>query len=306
MIPAELGGLRLTLKESVPLAERTTLRIGGPARYFAEVDDAEALAALLRWSRAEGLAVLPLGKGSNVLVPDDGFPGVALVLAGDFLRVRIDGADVAAGGGASLMQLAVETKRAGLSGFENLSGIPSSIGGAIRINAGSYGTEIFELLVTVELVSRAGERRVVPAGEIAHGYRWTALVETDDVIAGGSFRLTPKSREAIEARFREVTEKRKGALPKQANAGSIFKNPPGEYAGKLLEACGMKGRRAGNAQVSDVHANVIVNLGGARAADVLALMEEMKAAVAARFGVALEPEIELLGSAARRAGAPAP
>jgi UDP-N-acetylmuramate dehydrogenase len=306
VIAPELRGLRLTLRESVPLAERTTLRIGGPARFFADVDDAEALAALLGWSRAQGLPVLPLGKGSNILVPDEGFPGVAIVLRGDFLVVRIDGADVTAGGGASLMTLAVETKRAGLSGFENLSGIPSSIGGAIRINAGSYGTEIFELLVAVELVSRAGERRVVPAGEIAHGYRWTALVGTDDVIAGGSFRLVPKPREEIEARFREVTEKRKHALPKQANAGSIFKNPPGEYAGKLLEACGMKGRRAGNAQVSELHANVIVNLGGARAADVLALMEEMKAAVAARFGVALEPEIELLGGAAHRAGAPAP
>jgi UDP-N-acetylmuramate dehydrogenase len=295
LIPAALAVPGLAVRENAPLAGRTTLRIGGPARFFAEAWTADALASLLRFARAEGLPVLPLGKGSNILVPDEGFPGVAFVLAGDFLRIAIDGEDVRAGGGASLMALAVETKRAGLSGFENLSGIPSSIGGAIRINAGSYGSEIFDVLVDVELVSRAGERRVVPASEIAHGYRWTELVDRDDVIAGGSFRLTRKPAEEIDARFREVTEKRKGALPKQPNAGSIFKNPKGDFAGRLLEACGMKGRRIGNAQVSEVHANVIVNLGDARAADVLALMREMRGAVRDRFGVTLEPEVELLG-----------
>jgi UDP-N-acetylenolpyruvoylglucosamine reductase len=294
-----LDGYRLRLTERVPLAERTTLRIGGPARFFAEVHDGDALAALLRFANDGGLPVLPLGKGSNILVPDDGFPGVAFVLVGDFLRVTIDGADVVAGGGASLMSAAVETKRAGLSGFENLSGIPSSIGGAIRINAGSYGSEIFEVLREVELVSPGGQRTVVPASEIEHGYRWTALVGRKDVIAGGAFRLVPKPIEEIEARFREVTEKRKGALPKQPNAGSIFKNPPGQHAGKLLEACGMKGRRIGNAQVSEVHANVIVNLGGARASDVLRLMDEMRAAVSGRFDVTLEPEIEILGSSVK-------
>jgi UDP-N-acetylmuramate dehydrogenase len=284
----------IPLRENVPLAERTTLRIGGPARFFAEPKSSDELAELLRWARAEGLPVLPLGKGSNLLVADAGFPGVAFVLGGDFLAVTIHGNDVTAGGGASLMTLAMETKRAGLSGFENLSGIPSSIGGAIRINAGSYGSEIFDILVDVDVVSRAGERRTVPAGEIAHGYRWTSFVGGDDILAGGTFRLVRKPVEEIEARLREVTEKRKNALPKQPNAGSIFKNPPDLFAGRLLEECGMKGRRAGNAQVSDVHANVIVNLGGARAGDVLALMREMTEAVAARFGVALEPEIQIL------------
>lgn len=288
----------IPLRENVPLADRTTLRIGGPARFFAEARSADELGELLRWARAEGLPVLPLGKGSNVLVPDAGFPGVAFVLAGELLAVTIDGERVAAGGGASLMTLAMETKRAGLSGFENLSGIPSSIGGAIRINAGSYGSEIFDVLVDVDVVSRAGERRTVPAGAIPHGYRWTSFVGSDDVIAGGTFRLARRPVEEIEARIREVTEKRKNALPKQPNAGSIFKNPAGAFAGRLLEECGMKGRRVGNAQVSEVHANVIVNLGGASAADVLALMREMTEAVAARFHVVLQPEVEVLSGAA--------
>jgi len=295
MIEEALRGTRAIVRRNVPLSGRTTLRIGGPARYFAEVHDVDALAALLRASRAEGLEVLALGKGSNLLVEDAGFAGVVFTLAGDFLTTRIDPPDVFAGGGVSLMSLAVATQRAGLSGLENLSGIPSSLGGAVRINAGSYGSEIFEVLVAVDLVSGRGERRTVPAPEIAHGYRWTALSETDDVVSGAALRLVPRAPEEIAARLDEVTAKRKGALPKRPNAGSIFKNPPGLFAGKLLEECGLKGRRIGGAQISPIHANVIVNLGGATAADVRALMDEMKKTVIERFGIELVPEIRVLG-----------
>ncbi len=295
MIEKALRGFRAIVRENVPLSGRTTLRIGGPARFFVEVHDVDALAALLNASRAEGLPVLALGKGSNLLVPDAGFPGVVFSLAGDFLATRIEPPDVVGGGGVSLMSLAVATQKAGLSGLENLSGIPSSLGAAVRINAGSYGSEIFEVLVAVDLVSTQGERRTVPASEIPHGYRWTALCETDDVVSGAALRLVPKPAQQIAAHIDEVTAKRKEALPKQPNAGSIFKNPPGLFAGKLLEECGLKGRRIGGAEISPVHANVIVNLGGATAKDVEALMEEMKAAVRSRFGVDLVPEIRVLG-----------
>lgn len=291
---SELDGLRVVLKERYPLSEKTTLRIGGPARLHAEAQDVAALAGVLRFATRHSLPVLPLGKGSNLLVADGGFPGVAIALGGDFNSIAIDGERVVAGGGGSLMALAVQTKNAGLSGLEGLSGIPSTIGGAIRINAGSYGSEIFDLLESVELVSRAGDRKVVPAAEIPHGYRWTALMERDDLVAGGTLRLVPKPREVIEARLREVTEKRKNALPKFPNAGSIFKNPEGQFAGKLLESCGLKGRRIGNAEISEVHANVIVNRGGATARDVRALMAEMKAAVKERHGVDLVAEVEVL------------
>lgn len=288
------------LREGVPLAARTTLKIGGPARFFAEVPDATALGLLLAGAAAEGLPVLPLGKGSNVLVADEGFDGVVFVLGGSFRTFAIEGDLVRCGAGVSLMSLAVATRDAGLSGLENLSGIPSSIGGAIRINAGSYGSQLFDLLVDVETVSRRGQRRVRPAGGIARGYRWSALMEEDDVIAGGTLRLTPRPPEEIRRRFDEVTAKRKGALPRQPNAGSIFKNPPGLFAGKLLEECGMKGRRCGGAAVSDVHANVIVNLGGATARDVRTLMAQMAAAVKERSNVTLVPEIEVLGPDGRR------
>jgi UDP-N-acetylmuramate dehydrogenase len=294
MIPPEFASLRLVLRENVPLADRTTLRIGGPARFFAEVGDPEALAALLRWARVGDLPVLPLGKGSNILVADEGFPGVAVVLSGDFRSMAVQGTEVRAGGGASLMSLAVVAEREGLSGLEGLSGIPSSVGGAVRINAGSYGSEIFDVLVVVELVSRAGDRRTVPAAEIPHGYRWTALMESDDIVVSATLRLREAAPETIRARMAEVAGKRKSSLPPQPNAGSIFRNPPGDFAGRLLEACGMKGRRVGGAQVSTVHANVIANAGGATARDVRALMTEMRRAVMDRFGIDLVPEIEVL------------
>jgi UDP-N-acetylenolpyruvoylglucosamine reductase len=295
MIESALSGLRAVVRENVPLSGRTTLRIGGPARYFVEVHDAEALAALLRAGRAAGLPVLALGKGSNLLVPDAGFPGVVFTLGGDFLATGVEPPEVVAGGGVSLMSLAARAQRAGLSGLENLSGIPSSLGGAVRINAGSYGSELFDVLVTVDLVSGAGERRTAEASGIAHGYRWTSLCDTGDIVTGARLRLAPKEPAEIASRMADVAARRKNALPKQPNAGSIFRNPPGLFAGKLLEECGLKGRRIGGAEISPVHANVIVNAGGATAADVAALMEAMKTAVKERFGVELEPEIRVLG-----------
>jgi UDP-N-acetylmuramate dehydrogenase len=295
MIPDTLRGPGIFVHEGEPLAARTTLRIGGPARFLAEVADADALARVLRFASSERLPVLVLGKGSNLLVPDAGFPGVVIVLAGSFRETRVEGAEVVAGGGVSLMALAVAARDAGLSGVENVSGIPSSVGGAVRINAGSYGSEIFDVLVSATLVSPAGEVRSAAAGTIAHGYRWTALCETGDVVAEARFLLSKKPPAEIAARMAEVAAKRRGALPKQPNAGSIFKNPKGCFAGKLLEECGMKGRRVGGAEVSTVHANVIVNTGGATAEDVKALMEEMKTAVRDRFGVELQPEIQVVG-----------
>lgn len=297
MIPDALRGPGIAVREGEALAARTTLRIGGPARFFTEVFDAEALGLVLRFASAERLPVLVLGKGSNLLVPDAGFPGVVIVLAGAFRETRVEGTEIFAGGGVSLMALAVAARDAGLSGVENLSGIPSSVGGAVRINAGSYGSEIFDVLVSATLVSREGAVRTAAAEAMAHGYRWTSLCETGDVVAEARFILKSTPTAEIAARMAEVAAKRRVALPKQPNAGSIFKNPPGQFAGKLLEECGLKGRRVGGAEVSPVHANVIVNTGGATAEDVKRLMEEMKKAVRERFGVELQPEIQIVSPA---------
>lgn len=297
-----LSGLRLRLRFDEPLAPRTTWRVGGPARFFAEVEDVDALAGLLRWARDEGLPAIPLGKGSNVLVPDAGLDAVVFVMAGALAAVEVEAPVVRAGGGASLMSLAVTARNAGLSGTENLSGIPSSVGGAVRINAGAYGTEIFDLLEEVTLVSRAGEARVVLGEAIPHGYRWSALCDGDDVVAAATLRLRVAERTEIDARLAEVRERRRKALPAGPNAGSVFKNPPGEHAGRLLEACGLKGLRVGGAEVSERHANVIVNVGGATAADVRELMAKMRDAVREKLGVELSPEVEDLGRTADNRG----
>jgi UDP-N-acetylmuramate dehydrogenase len=220
----------ITLREGVALAERTTLKIGGPARLFAEVPDATALSLLLAAARREGIPVLPLGKGSNVLFDDEGFDGVVIVLSGAFRGFAFEGDLVRSGAGVSLVALAAAAGDAGLSGLEGLSGIPSSVGGAIRINAGSYGTEIFDLLVEVESVSRSGERRTRSASAVPHGYRWSALAEEDDVVTAGSLRLSRRAPEEIRRRLEEVAAKRRGALPRQPNAGSVFRNPPGGFA----------------------------------------------------------------------------
>jgi UDP-N-acetylmuramate dehydrogenase len=233
--------------------------------------------------------------GSNVLVADEGFPGCVLRLEGEFLEVRVEGERVLAGGGAPLGGVCAAAARASLSGIEAISGIPSSIGGAVRINAGAYGGVIFDVLESVRLVARDGAARESPAAAIPHGYRWTRLIETREIVASAVLRLRPAPREEIAEKTRSVADRRRGALPSEPNAGSVFKNPEGDFAGRLIEACGLKGERRGGALVSPRHANVIVNTGGARASEVLALMRVMRDAVRGRFGVTLMPEVELLG-----------
>lgn len=284
-----------TVLADEPLSRHTTLRIGGPARHYCRVKTEDGLSRVLAAARESGEPLALLGMGSNVLAADEGFPGWVVRLEGDFLEVSIAGDRLTAGGGAVLGGVCAAAARAGLSGLESISGIPSSIGGAVRINAGAYGGEIFEVLETVRLVARDGARREVAASEIPHGYRWTKLCDTGEIVSEATLRLRPAAREEIEERTRVVAEKRRGALPGEPNAGSIFKNPPGDYAGRLIEACGLKGTRLGDAEISARHANVIVNRGRARAADVLALMRSMRDSVRDRFGVTLSPEVEFLG-----------
>jgi UDP-N-acetylmuramate dehydrogenase len=278
-----------------PLAAHTTWKIGGPARWFCRVRTEAALSRVLGAAAAERTPLAVLGMGSNILVADAGFPGVVVRLEGDFLRVDVSDEQVSAGGGAALGAVCAAAARAGLSGIEPITGIPSSIGAAVRINAGAYGGEIFDVLTEVRLLLPGGEVRCARAHEIAHGYRWTRLIETREIVAWARLKLRGAPREEIEAKTRLVADRRRGALPSEPNAGSVFRNPPGDYAGRLIEACGLKGSRRGGALISPRHANVIVNDGGATAADALALMRLARDTVRERFGVTLAPEVELLG-----------
>jgi UDP-N-acetylmuramate dehydrogenase len=294
---AELGEIPgLTLKPGAPLARLNTFRIGGPAEMLVEVGSGRALAALLRLVDRRRVPFHLLGLGSNVLIPDEGLPGIVARLGGELRRVYVRGNLVSAGGAVALPQLAKRMTERGLLGIEALTGFPSSVGGAVFMNAGCYGTEIKDTLLVATVVERDGRRRRYLTAELEPGYRTTVLQRTGGIVTGAVFRLRPGDAEAALRRVGELNARRWASLPSGlGNAGSIFKNPPGDFAGRLIEACGLKGSRAGAAEISPKHANVIVNAGGATAADVLALMRRARAAVRERFGVELEREIVLAG-----------
>lgn len=301
---AAVPGLRVRPGE--PLARHTTLRIGGPAEWLIDVGSERALGALLGLAWARQLPFHLLGLGSNVLMPDEGLPGVVARLGGDLKRVRIRGARVSAGAAAPLAQVARRAAKAGLAGLEALSGFPSTVGGAIYMNAGCYGTEIRDVLHSARAVGLDGTRRRLAVVELEASYRSTSLSRTRAIVTRALFELAPGEPRALLARIDELNARRWQALPSGvANAGSIFKNPPGDHAGRLIEAAGLKGATAGGAAISERHANVIVNAGGARAADVVDLMRRARAAVAERFGVELQPEIILVGPLAARFASPA-
>lgn len=286
----------LELRRGAPLARMTTLRIGGPAELLVEVGSEPALVRLLRACDEAGLELNLLGLGSNVLIPDAGLDGAVARLVGGLRRVRMRGVRVSAGAGAALGQVARRAAKAGLAGLEALAGFPSTVGGAVRMNAGCYGAEIRDVLVSVRLVERDGTRRRVATAELEPGYRTTALERTGGIVTRALFELAPGDPQALLARMEELNSRRWASLPSgHPTAGSIFKNPPGDHAGRLIDACGLKGQQVGGAQISPKHANVIVNLGGARAADVLELMSRARREVRRRFGVELEPEVVLAG-----------
>lgn len=291
----------LAVRPGAPLAPLTTFGIGGPAELLVEVRTLRALAALMRETRDDGTPRLVLGLGSNLLVPDEGLGGLVMRLRGDFARVRFAGARVWAGAGVALPQLAKRTAEAGLSGLEALSGFPSTVGGAVVMNAGCYGVEIRDVLVRTTVVEADGTVRRWAVEELDAGYRTTRLQGSGCVVARASFRLRPGDRRASLARIAELNERRWASLPGGGgHAGSVFRNPEGDHAGRLIEQAGLKGLRRGGAEISPAHANVIVNRGGATSDDVLALMIEARRAVGERFSVELEPEVVLAGDLRRR------
>ena len=299
-----LGQLRaipgLELRPGEPLARLTTFRIGGAAELLVEVSSERALGRLLRALESAGAPCQLLGLGSNVLIPDEGLPGVVLRLSGTFRRVRIDGRKVEAGAAVPLGRLAKRTAEAGLGGLEALSGFPSTLGGAIYMNAGSYGSEICDLLEWAIVLDHDGRRRRLTAAELEPAYRRTALRGTGAIVTRARLALEPGEGPALLARIEELNRRRWASLPSGRHAGSVFRNPDGDYAGRLIEECGLKGRRHGGARISPRHANVIVNEKAAAAGDVLALMLAAREAVRARFAIDLEPELVLTGSLAGR------
>ncbi len=285
------------LKRDEPLAEKTTMRVGGPARFYAEPANVDDLAALLRTAERFGLPQFILGRGSNLLVPDEGFPGLVLRLdAPGFKQITpLEGGRLRAGAGVRLKELCGHAAALGLAGFEFLEGIPGSVGGSLRMNAGAMGGWIFDVIEEVELVTLDGVLRRVPRDAFHVGYR--KCQELLEAVAVSAVFRAPSQDEtaAIRARMDEFSGKRKSSQPRDPSAGCVFKNPEGTFAGKLIDELGLKGRRVGAAEVSPIHGNFIVNKGGATCADILALIRDIRREVKGARGIELEPEVLLLG-----------
>ncbi|MBI2708292.1 MAG: UDP-N-acetylmuramate dehydrogenase [Actinobacteria bacterium] len=282
-------------RRDVPLGPLTTYRVGGPAALLVEAADHPALRRLAAALAGTGTPTLVVGRGSNLLVADAGFPGVAVVLGEAFSSADVDGTLVRAGGAASLPVVARRTVAAGLSGFEWAVGVPGSVGGAVRMNAGGHGADMAASLVRVRVVDLAsGEDEDVAAADLALGYRRSALGPSD-VVVRADLRLAPGDRAAGEATIAEIVRWRRANQPGGQNAGSVFTNPPGESAGRLIESAGCKGLRVGSATVSPKHANFFQADEGGSADDVRALMEEVRRRVRESAGVDLQPETVMVG-----------
>lgn len=285
------------LLEREPLAGRTTMRIGGPARVLAEPAGESDLRLLLVAAREAGLPVFFLGRGSNLLVPDAGVAGLVVCLVHESWQsfaVRPDGT-VWAGAGLRLKNLCGLATKAGLAGFEFLEGIPGSVGGALRMNAGAMGGWMFDVVDAVHLMTLAGETRILRRSDMHVDYRHCA--ELQEAIALGAVLrpALPAAAEDIRRQIDVYQRKRQESQPREPSAGCIFKNPPGNSAGRLIDQSGLKGERVGDAEVSPVHANFIVNRGHATSADVIALVRRVRARVLEKHGVNLEPEVLLFG-----------
>jgi UDP-N-acetylenolpyruvoylglucosamine reductase len=282
-----------------PLARLTTVRTGGAADWFARPGSEPRLVELLRWARAEGLAVGLIGSGSNLLVADDGFHGLAIKLDGDLAGIERDGDRVLCGGGARLPSAAAKTAGWGLAGLEFGINIPGTAGGAVRMNANAYGGRLAEVLEWVEVATAEGTTRRSP-DELGFSYRHSNLRD-GEVVARAGFRLHPGDPAEIRATLAAMRERRREAQPSGIKTfGSTFKNPDderaeGRSAGQLLEAAGCRGLRQGGARFSEKHANFVENADDASTADVLALMAEGRRRVHERFGVELQPEVQVLG-----------
>jgi UDP-N-acetylmuramate dehydrogenase len=297
-LQAALPPVRGRLRTQVPLAPRTWLRVGGPADAIFQPADLEDLIAFLR-AKPRAVPVTPLGVASNVLVRDGGLEGVVVKLAGSLAEVEIDGERLTVGAGATDRMIAISAQRAGLSGLEFFIGIPGTLGGAVRMNAGAFGGETAAVVERVMALDSAGTRHDLSAAELGFGYRHSALPE-GWIAIGAVLRGVPGDERAIRARMLAIKAEREAAQPLHvATGGSTFKNPPGHSAWQLIDAAGCRGLRHGKAMVSDKHCNFLINTGDATAAELEELGEMVRARVLAARGIALEWEIHRVGRAIR-------
>jgi len=291
---AEISQITSNLKINEPLKNHTTFRVGGPAAYFAETANINELQKLYRFAIGRKLPFLVIGSGSNLLFGDKGFDGIVARLTGDFCAYRFQKETVFAGVGVKTAALVSACAENGLSGLEGLAGIPGTLGGALIGNAGTSGGWIGDAVKSVEVLSAAGRVRMIPREKLKFSYRASNL--DDKLVLGAVLHLKKAPKNDIVTGIEKLLCRRNETQPVGThNAGSVFKNPPEDSAGRLIDACGLKGFSIGGAEVSEKHANFIINKGNATASDIKALITSVRQKVKEKSGIELELEIKLAG-----------
>jgi UDP-N-acetylenolpyruvoylglucosamine reductase len=284
-----------TIRLYEPLSRHTTMRVGGPAQFWAEPETEEGFADLVQFCFDEDIPFMVMGRGSNLLVRDGGIPGVVAHLSkGEFARYIVNGNEITAGVGIKLKQLTAIARNAGIGGFEWMEGIPGNLGGSLRMNAGAMGAETFDQVVSVRYCDQDGNIFTRPPAEMKVRYRDVPTLHQNYALSA-TLRGTLANTKDIETRIADSERKRRESQPIAASAGCIFKNPDQTPAGRLIEELGFKNFTVGRARVSEVHGNFIVNDGGATAEEILTLIEEIKAAAARERGIDLETEVQIVG-----------
>ena len=290
----KLGEEGLKLQE--PMKEHTTFRVGGPADLFLMPKNAEELKESIEILKKYDVPMMVIGNGSNLLVRDKGIRGAVIQVYNRMAEITVDGEIIEAQGGALLSAVAAKAADASLTGLEFASGIPGSIGGAVVMNAGAYGGEMKDVLVSVDVLTKELEVKTIPAEELELGYRHSIVPEAGYIVLGAKLKLKKGEDAAIRGRMAELAEQRREKQPLQyPSAGSTFKRPEGYFAGKLVQDAGLKGKTIGGAQVSEKHSGFLINIGGATAQDILDLIAFCQKEVQTQFGVALETEVKIVG-----------
>ena len=279
-----------------PMTKHTSFHIGGPAELMAQPQSEAELQSLLLKAAEAAVPVTLVGNGSNLLVRDKGIRGLVIKLGSMLRDIKVSGNVLTFGSGVSLAQASKKAAELGLSGMEFAVGIPGSIGGAVYMNAGAYDGEMAKVVKSVRVMDAAGEVSELSAGELDFGYRHSALQGSDKIVTSVTVELAAGDKQAIAEKMADFSNRRITKQPLELpSAGSMFKRPPGYFAGTLIDQTGLKGYTVGGAQVSTKHAGFVVNIGGATAADVLQLISDVQAKVFAAHGVHLEPEVLVLG-----------
>lgn len=285
------------IRKDEPMRSHTTFRVGGPADYFVTPETDGEITEVIRACREYEIPYYIVGNGSNLLVGDKGFRGVVIQIFKSMNQITVDGESLKAQAGCGLAQIANAALGAGLAGFEFAAGIPGTLGGAVVMNAGAYGGEMKDVLVSATVLTKDGEKKVLSVDELKLGYRTSIIPENEYIVLAAEIQLKAGDRAEIKARMDELREQRVSKQPLEyPSAGSTFKRPEGYFAGKLIQDAGLRGYRVGGAQVSEKHCGFVINTGVASASDVWQLICDVQEKVYEQFQVRLEPEVKLLGN----------